>query len=155
MGQVVIVVYTQHTTSDVVRIIIVENQTRHYLLKDPSGSSNFTESIPYLGHLEDILQSNYLVQQAEYENRKSNCFCLSFLITLFPPPLYPRTRCRSPLPYLRVCRRTRCRSARHVWTCRPSWPCCGAACPTPSCTWTRRESARGTAGWSSVWKPCR
>lgn len=69
--------------------------------------------------------------------------------------LMSRTPCPCPLPSSKVNTRTRCPSVRPGSTCRPSTPCSGAACPTLSSRWRQRGSARGTAGSSSVWSPCR
>lgn len=87
---------------------------------------------------------------------RSCCVCLkqvhwSFITMMIkcvlittPSPL--RMRCRSHLPYSRASTGIRSHNARHAWTCRPSWPYCGAACPTPSSTWRLPASAKDTAG---------
>lgn len=80
----------------------------------------------------------------------NNALCCHLCILCFP-----RMPCHSPQPYLRVSRGTPCLSAHRDWTCRPSYRCCGAGCPTPSWVWRRPGSVRGTAGWSSVWNRSR
>lgn len=69
--------------------------------------------------------------------------------------LVSRTPCPCRLQSSKVNTRTRCPSVPPGSTCRPSTPCSGAACPTLSSRWRQPGSARGTAGSSSVWSPCR
>lgn len=69
--------------------------------------------------------------------------------------LVSRTPCPCRLQSSKVNTRTRCPSVPPGSTCRPSTPCSGAACPTLSSRWRRPGSARGTAGSSSAWSPCR